>query len=299
MMASAMVRDGQAAVSRYPAPSISPTRQSPKTCSSSSAIRRSPRGVDRFTPTGDERHCGQCEQAAAILGVKALRDATVEMLEAKGTRWMRSFTVALVTSSGRRPLGGFPASPGAGDRTEIGRLMRASHESLRDDYEVSCRELDLMAEAAWAAPGCVGARMTGAGFGGACVALVSREQLTEFQNVVENEYRRATGLAGTLLACSPSRGCPSIFWGAKRPSFAVADTVRNCGSRRKRRAGIIAGRTFGRSERLTIILPSPDARKGTRQAIIVGEHGEPHRAEATIVCREFCGGISKISDRVE
>jgi len=157
----------------------------------------------------------QCEQAAAILGVKALRDATVEMLEAKRGEmddvvYRRARHV--ITEDDRAVA--FRKALAEGDRPEIGKLMRASHESLRDDYEVSCRELDLMAEAAWSAPGCVGARMTGAGFGGACVALVSHDDLAQFQAVVENEYRLSSGLDGTLMACSPVEGA-RVFSGSE------------------------------------------------------------------------------------
>lgn len=79
--------------------------------------------------------------------------------------------------------------------------MRASHESLRDDYEVSSKELDAMTEAAWKAPGCVGARMTGAGFGGACVAIVESGRFAEFKDYVAPHYREKTGMDGEITAC--------------------------------------------------------------------------------------------------
>jgi galactokinase len=89
----------------------------------------------------------------------------------------------------------------------LGRLMRASHESLRDDYEVSCRELDWMAEAAWAAPGCVGARMTGAGFGGACVALVEEDRLDAFREAALNGFIGSGGLPNAeAMPCRAVRG---------------------------------------------------------------------------------------------
>jgi galactokinase len=90
--------------------------------------------------------------------------------------------------------------------TQIGSLMRSSHESLRDDYEVSCPELDAMAESAWAAPGCVGARMTGAGFGGACVALVQTEAVDRFVAETLKAYDAATGLGGEAMACAVAEG---------------------------------------------------------------------------------------------
>jgi len=79
--------------------------------------------------------------------------------------------------------------------------MRGSHESLRDDYEVSCMELDVMADAAAAAPGCIGARMTGAGFGGACVALVHEEAVAAFEKATLAAYAVSAGRDGEAMAC--------------------------------------------------------------------------------------------------
>ncbi len=79
----------------------------------------------------------------------------------------------------------------------LGVLMRQSHESLRDDYEVTGLALDRMAEACWASPGCVGARMTGAGFGGACVALVERDSLGRFIESAQSAF----GPEGRFTPC--------------------------------------------------------------------------------------------------
>ncbi len=78
-------------------------------------------------------------------------------------------------------------------------LLSASHHSLRDDYEVSCLELDAMVDAAVMAPGCVGARMTGAGFGGAVVALVRRAEQDAFLQAVAADYLRRTGRPGAFF----------------------------------------------------------------------------------------------------
>lgn len=94
----------------------------------------------------------------------------------------------------------------AADRQQLGLLMRASHASLRDEYEVSCPELDAMAEACWAAPGCIGARLTGAGFGGACVALVESHQIETFLQTAELTYRRSTDYEPTFYACRAVEG---------------------------------------------------------------------------------------------
>ena len=82
----------------------------------------------------------------------------------------------------------------AGDDVRMGELMRQSHESLRDDYRVTGPELDALASAAWDAPGCIGARMTGAGFGGCTVNLVRADAVDAFVDFVGLRYAAATGL---------------------------------------------------------------------------------------------------------
>jgi galactokinase len=84
--------------------------------------------------------------------------------------------------------------------------MKGSHDSLRDDYEVSCPELDAMVNAAWLAPGVFGARMTGAGFGGACVALVEREEVEAFCTSVLPIYKKSTGKDGEAIVCGIDDG---------------------------------------------------------------------------------------------
>jgi galactokinase len=88
----------------------------------------------------------------------------------------------------------------------FGELLYASHASLRDDYEVSSRELDLLVELASKTPGVVGARMTGAGFGGCTVNIVQTERLTEFERAVVEEYRRQTGRNAALHVCKAVQG---------------------------------------------------------------------------------------------
>ncbi len=84
--------------------------------------------------------------------------------------------------------------------------FRASHRSLRDDYEVSCPELDAMVDAALDAPGCIAARMTGGGFGGAAVALVRRGHTDAFLAAVAEGYRRRTGREGKFFLTEASEG---------------------------------------------------------------------------------------------
>jgi galactokinase len=98
----------------------------------------------------------------------------------------------------------------SGDAQAFGQLMNASHVSLRDDYQVSCAELDQMTEAAWAAPGVIGARMTGGGFGGCAVALVASAQAEAFTREVSTAYATATGLAPNLYICSAEAGADVV-----------------------------------------------------------------------------------------
>lgn len=93
-----------------------------------------------------------------------------------------------------------------GDLNKFGLLMNQSHVSLRDDFQVSCPELDVLTELAWAFSGTIGARMTGAGFGGCAVALVHNDAVSEFQNLMKTVYAGKTGRTPELYVCTASRG---------------------------------------------------------------------------------------------
>lgn len=144
----------------------------------------------------------QCELASQFLGVKKLRDATMKMLNATKQHFPEVVyrRAKHVITENERCVS-FKAALAAGDLALVGTLMRESHQSLRYDYEVSCDELDSMAESAWAAPGCVGARMTGAGFGGACVALVKTDKLSQFIDSTLQIYNLASGMKGEAMSC--------------------------------------------------------------------------------------------------
>jgi galactokinase len=88
----------------------------------------------------------------------------------------------------------------------FGEMLDASHRSLRDDFEVSCPELDLLVELAWAQPGVLGARLTGAGFGGCTVNLVRAEALETFRQHVVERYRSETGNDGRTYVCRAAGG---------------------------------------------------------------------------------------------
>lgn len=97
-----------------------------------------------------------------------------------------------------------------GDLTEFGRLMDQSHESLRHDYEVSCRELDVMVEAARRAEGVYGSHMTGAGFGGCTVSLVEEAAIGDFKAQVADGYEAATALKPQIYICEVGDGVEEL-----------------------------------------------------------------------------------------
>ncbi len=149
----------------------------------------------------------ECEAGARALGVPALRDVSVETFEARQEELgpVTRKRCRHVVTENQRVLDAVDAL-GAGDLERFGALMNASHVSLRDDYEVSCAELDAMVEAAWRQPGVLGARMTGAGFGGCTVNLVRDEAAETFQHSVAREYTDATGLEPRIYVCAAEDG---------------------------------------------------------------------------------------------
>jgi galactokinase len=97
-----------------------------------------------------------------------------------------------------------------GDLKRVGDLMRESHRSLRDLYEVSCEELDIMVEAAENLPGFCGGRMTGGGFGGCTVNLVREENSQDFAKQVAERYRHKTGIAPQVYLCTAEDGAGEV-----------------------------------------------------------------------------------------
>ncbi len=89
---------------------------------------------------------------------------------------------------------------------QFGGLMNASHNGLRDDYEVSCKELDLLTDIARSITGVIGCRMTGAGFGGCTVSIVHKDALETFQTRVKKEYREQIGIEPEIYLCRVSDG---------------------------------------------------------------------------------------------
>ncbi len=98
------------------------------------------------------------------------------------------------------------AALACGDVATVGRLMRESHESLRDDFRVTGEYLDALVSAAWQTPGVIGARMTGAGFGGCTVNLVQPDQVEQVAVGIARRYAAATGITPEMFAVAPSAG---------------------------------------------------------------------------------------------
>ena len=162
--------------------------------------------------TGGEyaKRRAQCEQAAKVLGVASLRDATADMLErARGRMEEVVFRRARhVLSEIERTV---HAAEGvrASNWPTVGQLVYASHASLRDDYEVSCPELDAVVEIAQAIGpkgGVSGCRMTGGGFGGCAVALVRTDAVAAVSERIASEYERRTRIKPTLFVSRPAAG---------------------------------------------------------------------------------------------
>ncbi len=97
-----------------------------------------------------------------------------------------------------------------GDLPGFGQLMNESHQSLRDDYEVSCEELDVMVEIASRIPGVYGARMTGGGFGGCTINLIKAEACTEFAKAVARDFESITGITPEIYVCRPTQGVTEV-----------------------------------------------------------------------------------------
>jgi galactokinase len=98
----------------------------------------------------------------------------------------------------------------SGEITPLRQLMADSHRSLRDDYEVSCPELDIMVQLAMQQPGVLGARMTGGGFGGCTINLVPAAESAEFCKRVAEGYEAATGYRPTIYVCEASQGAGMV-----------------------------------------------------------------------------------------
>jgi galactokinase len=149
----------------------------------------------------------QCEAAARFFGIPALRDVSLAQFQARQAQLdpLIARRARHVISENQRTLEAADAMA-RGDPAHLGRLLNLSHASLRDDFEVSRPELDRIVALAQAQPGCYGARMTGAGFGGCAVAIVEAKFASEFSAQVSAAYQQATGLVPRLYLCMAAQG---------------------------------------------------------------------------------------------
>jgi galactokinase len=149
----------------------------------------------------------QCEEGARLLGVTALRDVTVEQFEAQRSRLpeLTARRCAHVVTEDDRTLKSVEALK-HGDLEFFGRAMNASHASLRDWFEVSIKELDVLVEIQQSVPGCLGARLTGAGFGGCTVALVREDAVPAMVEATHTQYQARTGKTPQVYVCHATDG---------------------------------------------------------------------------------------------
>ena len=156
----------------------------------------------------------ECQRAAELLAaaiadrpVTALRDVRPEDLARHGDSLPPNLLKRArhVVEEERRVLLSVEALR-TGDVEAFGEMLDASHRSLRDDFEVSCPELDLLVELAWAQPGVLGSRLTGAGFGGCTVSLVRAEAVETFREDVVARYCTETGREGRMYVCRAADG---------------------------------------------------------------------------------------------
>jgi galactokinase len=159
----------------------------------------------------------QCEAAVRVIaaiepGVRSLRDVTFEMLDRIRDRLdpVAARRAEHVVAENGRVLATIAALE-ASDLAAVGRLFAESHDSLRDRYEVSSPELDALVDIARATPGVVGARLTGAGFGGCTINLVRHEAVETFRAAVLRDYPARTGLTPRVFVVTPSAGAERLL----------------------------------------------------------------------------------------
>ena len=158
----------------------------------------------------------QCQQAASILGVRALRDTDLVSIdqahragELDEMQFRRSRHV--VTEIARTLEAAEVLETGQADAAEkFGQLMYASHESLRDDFEVSCVELDAIVATASKCDGVFGARMTGGGFGGCAIVLAKEDAVEAITKTIRADFAEKFGQACPIFATHPANGAGTI-----------------------------------------------------------------------------------------
>ncbi|MGA8659859.1 MAG: galactokinase [Chthoniobacterales bacterium] len=156
----------------------------------------------------NERY-SQCMAAAAAMHAKSLRDVTSEQLKSASIDPLLRRRGLHITGENERVLAGVEALR-AGNSGEFGELMFLSHNSSRFDFENSTPFLDALVDIARETPGVLGSRLSGGGFGGSTVSLVSKEQASSATERIAAEYRRRTGVTCTPILTEPSNGARII-----------------------------------------------------------------------------------------
>ena len=153
----------------------------------------------------------QCEKAAEFFGVKALRDVSVEEFQKREAELTALNALVAkrarhVVTENQRVLDAVEALK-HNDLTKLGELMGQSHESMRDDFEITVPQIDYLVELAQLVIGKTGgARMTGGGFGGCIVALAPHDKVEEVRKIIADNYEKQTGLKEDFYICTASQG---------------------------------------------------------------------------------------------
>lgn len=158
----------------------------------------------------------ECAEAVAVYaeripGVESLRDLSAEQYRhwdehvPEPARWRARHVI----SENERVLA-FRDACIRHDRKEMGQLFYRSHQSMRDDYAISCQEIDFLVENAMETTGCYGSRLTGGGFGGCTVNLVEPDAVDQFCQSLERSYVKQFGITPTFYECKPAAGASEI-----------------------------------------------------------------------------------------
>ena len=154
----------------------------------------------------------QCEKAAHLLGVPMLRDATLPQLEATRNRFEQEADGDLCYRRARHIISendrttAMASALTKGDWASCGQLMGASHQSMKEDFEITCPEIDQLVEITQSVSGVIGSRMTGGGFGGCTVSLIDVNQTAKIVETITSRYQSATGIEPVAFVSRPAQG---------------------------------------------------------------------------------------------
>jgi galactokinase len=154
----------------------------------------------------------QCEKAAKLLGVPMLREATMPQLESARSQFNQESDGDLcyrrakhvITENDRTTA--MAAALTKKDWATCGQLMGASHRSMKEDFEITCSEIDSLVEIAQSVGGVIGSRMTGGGFGGCTVSLIETSRTAEILSAITGRYKSATGIEPAAFVTQPAQG---------------------------------------------------------------------------------------------